>query len=67
MSDGQTIQLGDLLVKAGLLPEEKLDEASRLALKMRLPIGRILTMHGHVSEAILAKAIEVQEIGRAHV
>lgn len=60
MSDGQTIQLGDLLVKAGLLPEEKLDEASRLALKMRLPIGRILTMHGHVSEAILAKAIEVQ-------
>ena len=55
-----TIQIGDLLVRSGLMSSEKLDEANRLAFKMRLPIGRILTMHGHVTEAMLAKAIEIQ-------
>lgn len=55
-----TIQIGDLLVRSGLMSSEKLDEANRLAFKMRLPIGRILTMHGHVTEAMLVKAIEIQ-------
>lgn len=55
-----TIQIGDLLVRSGLVAPELLDEVNRLAFKMRLPIGRILTMHGHISEQLMAVAIEVQ-------
>jgi hypothetical protein len=55
-----TIQIGDLLVRSGIVAPELLDEVNRLAFKMRLPIGRILTMHGHVSEQIMSTAIEVQ-------
>jgi hypothetical protein len=55
-----TIQIGDLLVKSGVMAPEHLDEANKLAFKMRLPIGRILTMKGHVSEPVLASAIEIQ-------
>ena len=55
-----TIQIGDLLVKSGIMAPEHLDEANKLAFKMRLPIGRILTMKGHVSEPVLASAIEIQ-------
>jgi hypothetical protein len=55
-----TIQIGELLVKSGLIAPVLLDEVNRLAFKMRLPIGRILTMHGHVTEEALAVALEVQ-------
>lgn len=55
-----SLQIGDLLVRSGLIEAERLDEVNRLAVKMRLPIGRILTMHGHLPEALLAIAIEVQ-------
>jgi len=55
-----TIQIGDLLVKSGLMAAEVLDEVNRLAFKMRLPIGRILTMHGYVTNEALAVALEVQ-------
>lgn len=54
------IQIGELLVRSGIVAPELLDEVNRLAFKMRLPIGRILTMHGHVSEQIMTAAIETQ-------
>lgn len=63
MSEGAlatTIQIGDLLVRSGIMAPEILDEANKLAFKMRLPIGRILTMRGHVSEPVLQQAIEIQ-------
>ncbi|MBS1989130.1 MAG: hypothetical protein JSS86_13725 [Cyanobacteria bacterium SZAS LIN-2] len=55
-----TIQIGDLLVKSGLIAPELLDEVNRLAFKMRLPIGRILTTHGHITPEALTKALEMQ-------
>jgi len=55
-----TIQIGDLLVRSGLIAPELLDEVNRLAFKMRLPIGRILTTHGHITDEALAKGIEMQ-------
>jgi hypothetical protein len=55
-----TIQVGELLVKSGLLRPEVLDEVNRLAFKMRLPIGRVLTTHNYVTDEAMAMAIEVQ-------
>jgi len=55
-----TIQIGELLVRSGLIAPELLDEVNRLAFKMRLPIGRILSMHGHVKDEALNKALEMQ-------
>jgi hypothetical protein len=54
------IQLGELLIRGGLLGPEQFEAAYRLSFKMRLPIGRVLTMHGHVSEEQLRAALEIQ-------
>lgn len=54
------IQLGELLIRSGMLEAAQFDAAHRLSFKMRLPIGRILTMHNHVSEDQLRAAIEIQ-------
>ncbi len=54
------IQLGELLIRTGLIQPEQFDAAYKLSFKMRLPIGRVLTMHGHVSEDHLRTAIEIQ-------
>ena len=54
------LQIGDLLVRSGLISAELLDEVNRLAFKMRLPIGRILTMHGHIADNVLTQALEIQ-------
>jgi hypothetical protein len=59
-----TVQIGDLLVRSGLIAPELLDEVNRLAFKMRLPIGRILTTHGHITDEAMAMAIEVQALIR---
>ncbi len=54
------IQLGELLIKGGLVEPEQFEAAYRLSFKMRLPIGRVLTMHNHISEENLRAAIEIQ-------
>ncbi|MDZ4835891.1 MAG: hypothetical protein SGJ27_19100 [Candidatus Melainabacteria bacterium] len=54
------IQLGELLIRGGLLDPEQFEAAYRLSFKMRLPIGRVLTMHGHVTEEQLRAALEIQ-------
>ncbi len=54
------IQLGELLIRGGLLGPEQFEAAYRLSFKMRLPIGRVLTMHGHVTEDQLRAALEIQ-------
>src|SRR5262249_23623862 len=54
------IQLGELLIRGGLLEPEQFEAAYRLSFKMRLPIGRVLTMHGHVTEDQLRAAVEIQ-------
>lgn len=55
-----TIQIGELLVRSGIISQDLLEETNRLSFKMRLPFGRILTMHGHISEDLMSKAIEMQ-------
>lgn len=54
------VQLGELLIHSGLIEAEQFDAAYRLSFKMRLPLGRVLAMHGHVQEDHLSTAIEIQ-------
>ncbi|MBP7861238.1 hypothetical protein KA183_06115 [bacterium] len=54
------VQLGELLIRTGLIQPEQFEAAYKLSFKMRLPIGRVLTMHGHVSEDHLRTALELQ-------
>lgn len=54
------VQLGELLIQSGLIEPDQFDAAYRLSFKMRLPLGRVLAMHGHVAEEHLRATIEVQ-------
>lgn len=54
------VQLGELLIHSGLIEPEQFDAAYRLSFKMRLPLGRVLAMHGHVAETHLRSALEIQ-------
>ncbi len=58
--EGTDVQLGELLIRTGLIQPEQFEAAYKLSFKMRLPIGRVLTMHGHVSEDHLRTALELQ-------
>lgn len=60
------IRIGDLLVGAGLVDEETLDSCTALALRMHVPLGRILSMEGHLTEELLLKALNVQDMIRAN-
>ena len=54
------VQLGELLIQSGLIEPDQFDAAYRLSFKMRLPLGRVLAMHGHVQETHLRACIEIQ-------
>ena len=58
--ESSDVQLGELLIRSGLVEPEQFDAAYRLSFKMRLPLGRVLAMHGHVAEENLRSAIELQ-------
>ncbi|CAN5508145.1 hypothetical protein BH10CYA1_BH10CYA1_40330 [soil metagenome] len=58
--DQSSVKIGELLVKAELIDAAIIEAAVSLASRMRVPLGRILSMEGHISEASLQSAIEVQ-------
>ncbi len=58
--DQSSIKIGELLVKAELTDATVIEAAVSLASRMRVPLGRILSMEGHISEVVLQAAIEVQ-------
>lgn len=60
------IRIGDLLVGAGMVDQETLDSCTGLALRMHVPLGRILSMEGHLTEELLMKALNVQDMIRAN-
>jgi hypothetical protein len=59
------IRIGELLVLSGLVTQENLDGAVTLSAKMKMPLGRILSMHGHLTEELLVKSLEILERIRA--
>lgn len=61
------IKIGDLLVQSTMIDQETLDSCMALAVKMHVPLGRILAMEGHLAEELLGKALEVQELIRQQI
>jgi len=62
--DPTKLKIGDFLILAGFLNQENLDNSVNLASKMRMPLGRILSMHGYLTEDLLAVALEAQGLVR---
>jgi hypothetical protein len=56
------IKIGDLLVQSTMIDQETLESCMALAVKMHVPLGRILSMEGHLAEELLGRALEVQEL-----
>jgi len=61
------IKIGDLLVQSTVIDQETLDSCMALCIKMHVPLGRILSMEGHLADDLLSKALEIQELIRTNV
>lgn len=55
-------KVGELLLLSQLITRENLQIALSLAIKMRMPLGRILSMHGYLNEKLIANAVELQDM-----
>lgn len=60
VKEKSSIRIGELLVQAELMQAETMEAAATLAARMRVPLGRILSMEGHISENILQAGLELQ-------
>lgn len=60
------IKIGELLVESTMIDQETLDSCMALAVKMHVPLGRILSMEGHLAEELLAKALGVMDLIRTN-
>jgi len=56
------LRIGDLLLRSGAVTIEALEDAVGLSAKMRMPLGRVLGMHGHLNEAGMQAALSLQEM-----
>jgi hypothetical protein len=61
-SDSKPVKLGELLIAAGLLTSQTLEDAIRTASETGLPIGRVLIMSGAMSDNALQGAISAQSM-----
>jgi hypothetical protein len=57
-------QLGTLLMEANLISEEQVHEAQETSHKLGLPLGRILTLMGLVSQAVVVRVVDLQSMIR---
>lgn len=55
------LRIGELLVKAGLLNQQVIDDSAALADRMHLPLPRVLSMNGYITEDTLGMAMTVLE------
>ena len=53
-------QLGEILVRDGLLTQSELEQALREQRRSGRLLGQILVQHGHVSSFALARALSAQ-------
>lgn len=61
-SSGESVRLGELLVMAHLLNEDKLMQAVELGLVNEQPIGQVLVQNNLVSEQCLQSALTIQNL-----
>ncbi len=62
--DLQKSKLATLLIDAGLVSQEQVDEAMKVGYETGAPVGRMLTLTGVVEHSVLARALEVQVLLR---
>ena len=60
----ETSQLGTLLLEAGLINEDQLREAQETSHKLGLPLGRILSLMGLVSQPLIIRVVDLQSMIR---
>ena len=60
-TDPRTIRIGELLIKAGFVTKEDLDEALEIAKQSGQLVGRVLTMSGFLTEQRLKSTLRAQE------
>lgn len=60
----ETSQLGTLLLEAELINEEQLREAQETSHKLGLPLGRILSLMGLVSQPLIIRVVDLQSMIR---
>jgi hypothetical protein len=59
--DPRSIRIGELLVQAGMLSPDDLDDALEIAQDSRQLIGRVLIMSGFITDHQLQVALKAQE------
>ena len=57
---GGYLRLGDLLISAGLITEEQLEEGLRLQKGTNKRLGTVLQEHGFITESMLIEALQMQ-------
>jgi len=62
MLSAESVRLGELLVMAKLLDEQKLMQAVELGLINEQPIGQVLVQNGMVSDVVLQSALAIQQM-----
>jgi hypothetical protein len=60
-NDPRTTLIGELLVQAGMLSPDDLDDALEIAQDSKQLIGRVLTMSGFITDHQLQVALKAQE------
>lgn len=56
----QRSKLANLLLDAGLVSEEEIEEAVKIGYETGTPIGRMLVVSGRINHSVLARALEIQ-------
>jgi hypothetical protein len=56
--------LGSLLIEAGAISQEQLDEAQRAAYQTGMRLGRMLILNGAITHALLTRALGLQSMVR---
>lgn len=56
----QRSKLANLLLDAGLVSEEEIEEAVKIGYETGTPVGRMLVVSGRINHSVLARALEIQ-------
>jgi hypothetical protein len=62
VADTKRIRLGILMIDAGLITREELEECLRMSRETGLPVGRMLLVSAKTSETVLQAAVQAQSL-----
>ncbi|MBZ0185308.1 MAG: hypothetical protein K8F91_03575 [Candidatus Obscuribacterales bacterium] len=60
--DTKRIRLGILMIDAGLITRDELEDCLKMARETGLPVGRILLLTGKTSESVLQASVQAQSL-----